>query len=297
VIPHAWAISPLAAVLSQVQTGFHVTVQDFMDSNGYQARYGPKRCRRWAQLTEQLYQRATTRDATSHPMITELLAQTGTKAAQMLHAGLEAEDFDNLAQPTPKRPSEIRIAYAGTVIAEPELVVFIRVLSHFRRQLPLPLWLDFFSDHSYRARAWFDAAWMREHGNLPAAGLSRALRECTWGFSPMELTDDNPRYNRFSFPTKFISYLAAGLPVISLGHPESSAVKMATAYSVGLCLTTGQPELLAGQLLAALSDPNPGIKYRAEIRRCAAAEFDARRMREVLYACFGKCAERTILKS
>ncbi len=51
----------------------------------------------------------------------------------------------------------------------------------------------------------------------------------------MALDDDDPRYNRFSFPTKFINYLAAGLPVITLGHPESSVVRMASEYQVGLC--------------------------------------------------------------
>jgi len=81
--------------------------------------------------------------------------------------------------------------------------------------------------------------------------------------------------------------------VISLGHPESSIVKIATEYNVGSCLTSSNPDELASQLLIALSAPNPAFKYRAEIRRCAAAEFDARRMRTVLFSCFRRCAEKT----
>ena len=48
---------------------------------------------------------------------------------------------------------------------------------------------------------------MREHGNFPEPELLTSLRACTWGFAPMALSDDDPRYDRFSFPTKFISYL------------------------------------------------------------------------------------------
>jgi hypothetical protein len=86
----------------------------------------------------------------------------------------------------------------------------------------------------------------------------------------------------FPFPT--------GLPVITLGHPESSVVKMASQYDVGLCTSTTDAETLSAQLIAALSVPNPKLKYAPEIRRCALNEFDARRMRSILYDSFAKCA-------
>jgi hypothetical protein len=133
---------------------------------------------------------------------------------------------------------------------------------------------------------------MQEHGNLPAPTLLAALKKCAWGFAPMGLTDDNPRYNRFSLPTKFVSYLAAGLPIITLGHPESSVVKMAKAYHVGLRVTSSDPEVLGRELLDALSDPNSWSKYGTEILRCAQTEFDARRMRKTLYDCFRQCADK-----
>ena len=58
---------------------------------------------------------------------------------------------------------------------------------------------------------------------------------------------------------------------------------------VGLAMTGDDPEKLGAQLLAALPEPNPKTKYRAEIQRCALAEFDARRMRATLYENFTKC--------
>jgi glycosyltransferase involved in cell wall biosynthesis len=292
VIPHCWAIPPVAQVLPQFKTGFHVSIHDYADVGANTPKFGKSRSRKLAGMAENLYASATTRDAISQPMLDDLRAQTGCDGA-VAHAGLEPEDFDYLSAKTGARMDSIRIAYAGTILAEKEFALFARALARIRGRMPLPLTLDFFGDHSYRSRGWFDSGWMREHGNLPAAQLSQALKECTWGFLPMELADDNPRYNRFSLPTKFASYLAAGLPIITLGHPESSAVKMVSQYEVGLCSTTGDVEKLSAQLPAVLSEPDPKPKYRAEIQRCASMEFDAGRMRALLCKNFQNCAAAT----
>jgi hypothetical protein len=286
-IPHSWSIPPLARVLPPSGIAFHVSVHDYMDIQSTIARFGAARANRMATTAEQLFAAATTRDAICRAMADDLHARTG-RDSSINHAGLEQEDFDYLSGDAAPPGDSIRIAYAGTIIAAKTFAAFVKTLGQVRKQLPLPSTLEFFGDHSYRAQEWFEPDWMKEHGNLDAAGLSRALKECTWGFAPMELTDDNPRYNRFSLPTKFVSYLAAGLPIITLGHPESTTVKMASQYDVGLCATSA--ETLSAQLPAALSTANPKAKYRAEIRRCALAEFDARRMRAALYENFQKCA-------
>ena len=109
----------------------------------------------------------------------------------------------------------------------------------------------------------------------------------------MGLTDEEPRYNRFSFPTKFITYLAAGLPIIAVGHPESSVMKMATNYAVGVTSSSTSVEHLVKDLESALSDRSPWRTYRSEIIRCAETEFRAEVMRSKLWACFQRCAEAT----
>jgi hypothetical protein len=290
VIPHQWAIPPLASVLLKSNLNFHVNVQDYMDAKQVRARFGGERGDRWARLAEQLYAKAATRDAISHTMVADLQAKTGCPAMQMLRAGIESEDLNLLASEKEKLRDRIRIAYAGTIVVEKEFALFVSALGKIRNRLPRQVSLEFFGNHSYHNREWFDSTWMNEHGNLSALELSKALRECDWGFSPMGLTDEDPNYNRFSLPTKFITYLAAGLPVVTLGHQESSVVKMALQYDVGLCATASDVETLSGQLLAALSEPCPKSKYRAEILRCTSTEFDAEKMRTVLYDCFRKCA-------
>jgi hypothetical protein len=286
-IPHGWSISPLARVLPQAGVPFHVSIHDYADARAAIARFGADRVKRMAAMAEQLFAAAATRDAICRALADDLRVRTN-RDSSVNRAGLEQEDFDYLSGQVPPPGASIRIAYAGTIIAQETFASFARALAQVRHRLPLPLTLDFFGDHSYRAQDWFAPDWMKEHGNLAAPELSRALKECSWGFAPMELSDDNPRYNRFSLPTKFVSYLAAGLPVITLGHPESTTVKMASQYDVGLCATSA--EALSAQLPTVLSEPNPKSKYRAEIQRCALAEFDARRMRAGLYENFQKCA-------
>ncbi len=247
-------------------------------------------------MQERLYASATTRDAICQPMVDDLRAKTGCEGT-VARAGLEAEDMDFLSRKTETRAGIIRIAYAGTIIVEKEFALFARVLAQIRRQLPLPVTIEFFGDHSYRAREWFDPFWMNERGHLPARELSAELKKCAWGFSPMGLTDDKPRYNRFSLPTKFVSYLAAGLPVITLGHPESSVMRMTAAYQVGIRHDRGDLESLGQKLLAGLSATQPWEKFGPEILRCARQEFDARKMRGVLQGNLKTCTATLPAKS
>lgn len=289
VVPHLMAIPPLARVLPGAGIGFHVSIHDYMDNRPFGMTFGVPRSRRMAAMADQLYAAATTRDAICRAMVEDLRARTGREGV-ITRAGLEQEDFDYLSVEPKTQNDSIRIAYAGTIVATEEFALVARALGQIRRQLPRPVTVELFGSHTYRLQDWFDASWMTEHGSLPALELSQALKKCDWGLSPMHLTDDDPRYNRFSLPTKFATCLAAGLPVIVLGHPESSVVKMALQYQVGLCVTDGNLEKLSAQLLAALSVPNPKAKYRPEIRRCVLTEFDARRMRAVLYENFRTCA-------
>jgi hypothetical protein len=292
-IPHNWSIPPLRSVLPTAGVGFHVTIQDYVDVHGQSRRFGEARTRQIADAADFLYATATTRDATSPPLMDDLKNRTGASASQMLHAGLEENDFRYLQAKTESTRPEIRIAYAGTILMPREFQLFIEAIRQMRPTLAKPAIIELFGAHSYKHESWFEPAWMREHGNLDEEALQTALRSCTWGFAPMSLSDADPRYNRFSFPTKFISYLMAGLPVITLGHPESSVMKMAEKYRVGVATSAGDINRLVEALREPLADANPWSRHADEINRCARAEFDAAKMRKVLYECLTKCAEAT----
>ncbi|MFZ3376340.1 MAG: hypothetical protein WA183_12375 [Chthoniobacterales bacterium] len=291
VIPHCWAIPPLGQVLQNFGIGFHVSMHDYADNQGCIFRFGRRRSQKMSAIADQLYASATTRDAISDSMRTDLHSRTG-RDGTVLHAGLEPNDFEYLENKGERTLGEIRIAYAGTIIVEKTFATFVDALNRVRNRISTPVSLEFFTGHSYRTREWFDPSWMRERGLMAEPALSEALKKFAWGFAPMSLSDDDPRYNRFSLPTKFVSYLAAGLPVITLGHPESSLVKMAQTYRVGPCLSSGEPETMQEELFSALSNRNPWAQFGSEIQRCGHAEFDAERMRKTLYECFATCSRR-----
>ena len=276
----------------------NVTIQDFPDCHGHGKLWGEDRARRMARMQEQIYAAADSADATSHPMLEELKGRTGRRGLQMLHQGLELEDFafleslvSDLSSVIRHPLSVIKLAYAGTILCEPEFALFVNLLESIIQQrttnneprTPL-LELHLYGAHSYADRPWFQPL-IIEHKNLPERELLTELRECDWGFIPMSLEDKDPRYNRFSFPTKFITYLAAGLPVFTIGHSESSVMKMASAYNVGLTIQTRNPsrEDLANALFA----PDAKQIYLPEILRCTREQFDAEAMRKKLWKAFG----------
>lgn len=284
-IPHNWSIPVLHDVLVPMKQRLHVTMQDFVDVHRNPQRFGADRCRRMAAMAEALYRRAETCDATSLPMLEVLQRETGKAGAQMIHQGLEPDDFVFLENAPPRPAGPVRIAYAGTILADETFAWFAGVLEAIRPRLNRPVFFDFYGAHSYADREWFRPEWMREHGNLSDRKVIEALRECTWGFIPMHFEDHDPRYNRYSFPTKFITYLAAGLPVIAAGHPESSVMRMASAYQLGVCQSAKEDGGFAGKLSDALNEPDPFSVRRGEMARCARENFDAEKMRAVLWSC------------
>jgi glycosyltransferase involved in cell wall biosynthesis len=291
-IAHGWSIPPLGMVLPSSEIAFHVSIHDYADANSCIFRFGLQRARKMAATADQLYTTATTRDAISESMVVDLRSRTG-RDGNLARAGLEPDDFDYLECKTHDATPQIRIAYAGTIIAEKTFAVFVEAMKRVRSQISTAISLEFFSAHSYRTHQWFDSSWMREHGLVSEAALAEALKHFTWGFAPMSLTDDDPRYNRFSLPTKFVSYLAAGLPVITFGHPESTLVKVAQSYGIGLCLTSAEPSVIEKALLTTLSIEDPWARFGSEIQRCGYAEFDAERIRKRLYESFSHCAQRS----
>ena len=288
-IPHDWSIFPLYQALLKCGPKswlMHATIQDFPDIHHHAALWGPKIVSALVRQQEALYANAESADAISLPMLDLLKKSTGKLGAQMLHAGLEPEDFHFLETQAARLPSTgpIRIAYAGTILVDPEFSFFTQLLEKIRA-LGVDLRLEFWSSHTYSARPWFRHEWMKEHGHLSEADLMPHLRQCSWGFIPMSFSDLDPRYNRYSLPTKFITYLAAGLPILSLGHPESSLMKMTTAYQVGLQVAkTDLSEASSLRLKIALSEPK--AKYAPEILRCARDHFDAEKIRAKLWRCF-----------
>jgi hypothetical protein len=284
-LPISWSIPPLVKALLPANIPFHVSVMDYADCSGWVRQFGAAQACLLQEQLELLYARATTRDAIYYPMIADLRARTGRDADGPVHAGLEKEDFEYLQTKTVVPDDQIRIAYTGTISYEEDFAKFVQALAAVRHKFTKKVSLEIFSSHSYRDRLWFDASWMNERGNMAEPQFSAEVRKCAWGFAMMSLAEEN-RSDRFSLPTKFASSVATGLPVFALGHPESSLIKAAQQYRVGVCATSGEQEYLRSKVLEAFSIKNPWEIFGPEIRRCAREEFDAARTRQMLHQCF-----------
>jgi hypothetical protein len=285
VIPSSWSIPPLVKALLPANLPFHVSVHDYADCSVWVKSFGPAQARQLQAQLELLYARANSRDAIFYPMIADLRSRTGRDAVGAVHAGLEKKDFEYLQAKANGPGEQIRIAYTGTISCEEDFAQFVQALAAVRPKLSKTVSLEIFSSHSYRDRPWFDASWMNEHGNLAEPQFSTELKKCAWGFVMMSLAGDDHSHF-FSLPTKFVSCLAGKLPVFALGHPESSLIKLAQQYRVGVCATSGEPEYLQSKVREAFSIENPWEIFGPEIRRCAREEFDAVRIRQMLHQCF-----------
>jgi hypothetical protein len=290
-IPQGYAIPPLADVLLGGQVPFHVTMHDYPDLENTVKRIGAAQARSLAKRADALYAGATSRDAISTPMLNELRRTTGADGF-LCRLGVEVEDLAYVEQKRPRPAGEIRIGFAGSVTSERTFELFVRALAGIRERLPSRVTLEFFGSNCYEDRRWFDTSWMKSHGHMSEADCLAALRQFSWGLLALASTDDDPRYHRFSFPAKVSSYLAAGLPIIALIHPESSVMDVASKYEIGICSTASSLEELQAKLLPALSAGDPWARYADGIRQCIRSEFNAAKMREDLHRCFVNSAAR-----
>jgi hypothetical protein len=286
-------IFPFVLASRRLTVPFHVSIHDYPGIHNQKNIYGTTRCERMMEGLRNLLGCATTRDATSREMADDFPQRFGVSADAVIHFGLEDSELQALKEPIlPPADRVVRIAHAGTINCVRDFELFVSALRIVRTQVGRPLELHFFGAHSYAGMPWFDPVWMYEHGNLPSHDLHQRLRRYTWGFAPMRLDNGDPDYNRYSFPTRFITYLSAGLPSITLAHPESSVFKMAVRYGTGLALSTTQVPELAAALLEPLRDESPSVRYREGILRCAKVEFHAPTKRRMLLDCFQRCIEK-----
>lgn len=296
VIPQNWSIPPLAKSLPGGKTPFHVSLHDYPDLGNVVKRIGAKAAGKLAAGADALYKAADGRDAICRPMQEDLKQRLGVAGA-LNRVGVEADDMSFLERKQSEAAAEIRIAFAGTIIAESAFEFFVKALNGIRLRLPRPVRLEFFGAHTQAQRPWFDASWMRERLNLPDAEFRAALRECAWGAVPVSFANEDPRYDRFSFPAKVTSYLAAGLPLIALGHASSSLIELARRFDIGVCSTAVGLEALQAELVAGLSQPEPWARYGDEIRRCVRSEFNAGEMRAALQDSFRRIANARALRA
>jgi len=280
ILSYGWAIPVFHKVVPSLGLPYHFSMHDMPETTSMVKPLGPKRAHRFLKMQDDLYRGAVSRNVVWHSMGEVMESRTGVKAECEFRCSIEPEDLEKLRLPRPEKDdSEIRIGYAGTIIAEDAFEFLVRALQKIRRELPVPIKIRLFSSHPYRDRKWFDPELITEYGHLSYKELQKPYSECHWGLSLMPLHDRDPQYSRYSFPCKFTQSLSAGLPIISIGHPKSTLMELAQRYDLGIALTTADPAEAAKTLMALLFDGTKEQTYRREAIRCAEDFFNAEDMR------------------
>jgi hypothetical protein len=284
-IPHNLSILPLYQCLSRKNPTafrFHTTIQDYPDAHNNQNLWGKLLTNNLIKKQYLLYENAQTRDATSLQMIAHLKELTGKKGSQMLHEGLEICDFNNLeAQTETKKNTDlIKIIFVGTILAEKELISFIDAMKLLQTRKKIQF--DFAGAHSYKNKKWFDSSWMSEFGNLPRPSLVKLISKYDFGFISMPL-DNNLRYSKYSFPTKFISYLSSGISQIIISRTDSAVYQMAEKYQLGVRIQTDDPSAIVKAIEEKTSAPDFFERDKCNMLKCAKDNFDAIKKKNILW--------------
>jgi hypothetical protein len=118
---------------------------------------------------------------------------------------------------------------------------------------------------------------MSEHGYKDRASLIDSLQCCHAGLVVMDSEEANRNYNRFSFPTKFITYIAAGIEPLVVGHPSSAVSTLATQSGIGIQISDAR--LLDKALSNLLREKVSREQKRRQIITFARSHFDAAQKR------------------
>jgi glycosyltransferase involved in cell wall biosynthesis len=283
-LAHQWGIPIVWRVMPKVKTNWHLALHDMPNTAGAIAQLGSDRADRAMKYLDDLYIKATSRAVISRAMADEMSKRTGVECPHVFRCAVEPETLRELAQPRAKPDDDpIRIGYAGSIVVEATFARLVAALRIVRERTSRKVEIHRYGWNSYKDRSWFDPEIVIEHGVRSELEMYKSYQELTWGLAIMGLDDSDPRYNRFSFPCKFTTSLAAGIPLICLGHHESSLCKLVANYQLGLCYSDLDTVPLADYLEKRLFDFSSFDLYRSEIARCARIEFNAEHNRQELH--------------
>jgi hypothetical protein len=289
IVMYNWPIIVAAKTRFPNGTRLHVSLLDYPDTQAFKRIWGILLAQRFVDSVYSLVRRAHSWDGITPAMVEEISANTGRSDGLVVHPGFEAHQIRALETRQETPPEElVRIAYVGTVISKQEFLEMVAALERLRPTLKRRLVWEFFGGRGYRNEPWFNPEWMIEREILPTdQDLIEALQRCAWGVVVMDPGGRDPRYSRFSFPGKVGAYLAAGVPLLGLGHVASSLADLMRRHPVGRFSTAARREELAGFLRESLDLPHPRQVFREAVLHCAREEFNADWIRRRLWRTWG----------
>lgn len=280
VLLFGWPILVARKACLGTRERLHLSLWDLPDTKPNVAILGKSRSDRFLKAVYWLIRQSASFDGISPAMLEEIATQTGRRDGILVHSGFEPEHLAGLNSLIATLTDNVlRLAYVGTIISEKAFLNILAAIEKLRAHLPKPLKLEFFGARGYRSAPWFNSEWMLEHGVFSDQGLVEALQRCDWGIVVTDPEAEDVRYSRYSFPNKIGTYLSAGMPILAVGHKESTLAEIMKSSRVGVFTTEYKGSALEKFLAETLRITHPRSHYHDNILQCAGTEFNANEIR------------------
>jgi hypothetical protein len=243
----------------------HVSVHDDPVVSARLAGWPPDVLARLAQAFEFCYKRAASRDVISDSMRRHYSATYDRDAVIVTH-GIPSAHATLVARANvAHRP--LRIVHLGNLHYADEAIRFTEALKGEAE-------VTFIGNPPAQLREAAVRMPLRVLPWMSPEALDSELARYDFAYLPYGFAPDRRLFVETSFPTKFISYLKAGLPVIHHAPSYSSVAAFMRSYGVGVLVDS----LDARAIRAALNsiEPTQHAAMRVECARAAREVFDER---------------------
>ncbi len=140
-------------------------------------------------------------------------------------------------KPVVKGP--VRIVHAGNLLHSEEATAFMRALRSRSTGAPT---VECFGNAAPWLQSLASEGAAVLHGWISPDELDVRLPEFDYGYLPYGFDPSLRRFVQTSFPTKLITYLKCGLPIIYHGPSYSSVARFLSRYPVGIIIDTNDPQ-------------------------------------------------------
>jgi len=182
-----------------------------------------------------------------------------------------APDPASEVEPTPKQAGEFRVLFAGNIGRFQGLETVIEAAHELRDHATIQF--HFLGDGAARAALTEQAGELlgktvHFHGFQPLPVALAFMRSSELGIVSLQ-----PKVIHSAFPSKTMTYLAEGLPLMAMVEAESSLAQLVVEHQVGAAVTQGDASGLAEAIRKLASAPEAHAEMRKRALELSEAEF------------------------
>jgi hypothetical protein len=253
VLDYAW-VPFTYRFMRRTSVPVHVSVHDDPVASAQLVGWPADVLRRLERAFEFCYREAASRDVISEAMRGRYLAAYARDAVVVTHGIADARPV--VREPAAstggrlQRARPLRIVHVGNLHYPDEAIRFAEAVhAHGGAELTL------IGNPPAAVRSAADRLGIRLESWLPQAELNARLPDFDFAYLPYGFSPERRRFVETSFPTKLISYLNAGLPILHHGPAYSSVAGFLRTYRAGVLLDTMDPDALAAGLRRVEGEP------------------------------------------